>query len=230
MTFTRGWDGNIKPVLLTHRNFTSGIAALHNTDLGFNKDDVYLSYMPMCSAYERLNVFAATYFGMSIFFGSEDVIKLKEDILEINPTVFAAVPRFYERIYQVSKKSKNQGGCRGFLTSKAIKLKKHNLKENKYKDTIADNLLFRDVARLFGKRIRLLISGSAKLNKKIANYIRVAASCPLVEGYGCTQTCSVTFMKLVRDHRDDHIGGPLSNCEYKLKDLPESAAQEKKRC
>ena len=231
INFTSNWDGTVKTVLLTHRNFTSGIAALKNTELKFNKDDVYLSYLPMNTVYEQLNLIAAIYFGMSIYFGSEDVVKIKEDIMEVNPTILAAVPRFYERVYQSSfKKLKNRGGCHGFIADRAIKKKERNLQENKYKDIVADTLLFKDVRKSFGNRIRLLVSGSAKLSKNIADYIRVNASCPLVEGYGCTQTCSVTFMKLMSDHSQDSIGGPLMNCEFKLKDLPESAAQETKKC
>jgi long-chain acyl-CoA synthetase len=68
-------------------------------DLRMNTEDVYLSYLPLPHAMDRVMCFAALYGGASIWFFNGDVMKLKEDLADVRPTVFPSVPRLYNKFY-----------------------------------------------------------------------------------------------------------------------------------
>ena len=62
--------------------------------------------------------------------------------------------------------------------------------------------------------------------------MRVVVACPLIEGFGQTETTGVTFATDARDPTTGHVGGPTvnwlltkSNVEFKLEDIPELHSQ-----
>jgi long-chain acyl-CoA synthetase len=55
-------------------------------------------------------------FGTKYGFYSGDVLKLMNDIALLKPTIFAAVPRIYNRIFdKISAGMKNAPGLKGYL-------------------------------------------------------------------------------------------------------------------
>lgn len=66
-----------------------------------------------------------------------------------------------------------------------------------------------------------MITGSAPISKDVLNFMQVCASCPMLEGYGSTETTAASFTKYHFDPESGHVGGPCANIEYKLEDIPE---------
>lgn len=59
----------------------------------------HISYLPLAHIYERFNVTMVTHYGGAIGFYRGNVLELLEDVEELQPTIFASVPRLYNRIY-----------------------------------------------------------------------------------------------------------------------------------
>lgn len=91
--------------MLSHRNITSFLSALHNHDIKFLDTDVYLSFLPMPHVFERVVIAGLVCYGSNIMylffylrFYAGDMLKLKDDCKLVRPTIFIAVPRIFNRI------------------------------------------------------------------------------------------------------------------------------------
>lgn len=98
LIYTSGTTGRPKGAMLSHRNI---VASLHgfNTVLAQHEDDERMCFLPLCHVAERL---AGAYF--SLYTGSrlnfvENPETIPENVREIAPTVFLAVPRIWEKFY-----------------------------------------------------------------------------------------------------------------------------------
>ncbi len=101
--------------MLTHRNFVSNIGGMHHFDGEFQirDDDIYISYLPLAHVFERCMLLCAMGYKMQYGFFQGDVLKIKEDLAELKPTVMVSVPRLYNRFYDVmQQKIKELSGAK----------------------------------------------------------------------------------------------------------------------
>lgn len=198
--------------MISHRNFASfmGAQAL-NKDCNFNTNDVGLSYLPLPHILEREFDFALLAGGARIVFFSGDVQKLKDDLAIVKPTVFLSVPRLFSRFYDVIKAKFND--LQGFTKTAvdyALSTKVENLKSSgTYTHKIYDRVFFNKTKEALGGRVRVMISGSAPLLPEVQNFLKVCMCCPLVEGYGQTETTGAITITDSADPVVRHVGGPI---------------------
>ena len=139
MVYTSGTTGKPKGAMLSHQYILNSCESLKNSIPIFD-DDVTLSYLPACHVAERISgIYNRLYNGTSAHFVN-DLSKLYADMFEVKPTVFASLPRFFEKVY-------------------AAVVSKHG------KDATSQNL--KDA---FGGNVRLLTSGGAPLPDEIADF------------------------------------------------------------
>ena len=90
--------------MLSHRNLIAHIVTVHckkeEGEMPIGKDDTHVSFLPLCHVFERTNYLIFMSFGSKIYFYGGSIPHLKDDILEVNPTFFFAVPRIYMRFYE----------------------------------------------------------------------------------------------------------------------------------
>ncbi|KAJ1405928.1 AMP-dependent synthetase/ligase, partial [Sesbania bispinosa] len=103
--YTSGTTGDPKGVLISNESIITILAAVTKV-LGccneqLNEHDVYLSYLPLAHIFDRIIEEAMIWHGASIGFWRGDVKLLMEDIGELKPTIFVAVPRVLDRVYSV---------------------------------------------------------------------------------------------------------------------------------
>jgi len=114
-------------------------------------------------------------FGMSYGFYSGDVLKLMDDIANLRPTIFVAVPRIYNRIYDKIKGKMDQAtGFKGWLANTALNAKLDNLKKTgSFSMACWDCLVFNKVKALLGGNVRIMLTGSAPIAAEVLDLLKV---------------------------------------------------------
>jgi len=98
MVYTSGTTGAPKGACLSHRYIINSVESLRQTTPIYDTD-VSFSYLPFCHVAERISgLYNRLYAGASAYF-VDDLTRLGEYMLEVKPTVFASLPRFFEKIY-----------------------------------------------------------------------------------------------------------------------------------
>ena len=98
MVYTSGTTGPPKGACLSHRYIINSVESLRQTIPIFDTD-VSFSYLPFCHVAERISgLYNRLYAGASAYF-VDDLTRLGEYMLEVKPTVFASLPRFFEKIH-----------------------------------------------------------------------------------------------------------------------------------
>ncbi|KAJ3351403.1 hypothetical protein GGF32_004298 [Allomyces javanicus] len=222
INYTSGTTGNPKGAMLTHGNLASqNNLAYYDRDL--SNEDLHLSYLPLSHIYERSVTMQALGGGARVAFYRGDVLLLVEDIATVQPTIFVSVPRLFNRIYaKVRAQTLDAPGIRGALFRKAYAAKLARLESGGgYEHALWDRILFNKVKQALGGKVKLMISGSAPIQRDVLQFFRIMFVCEVLEGYGQTENGAGATCQLPGEYTAGHVGAPFPNCEIKLVDIPD---------
>lgn len=192
--YTSGTTGNPKGVMLSHNNLLSNLAACKPRIPADNKSSV-LTFLPVCHVYERMLHYLYMYLGCSIHF-AESMDTIGDNIREVKPDVFTAVPRLIEKVFdKIMATGDALTGIKRKLFFWAVGLAEEydvigQSGWYKLKLAIARKLIFSKWQLALGGNVRAIASGSAALQPRLAR-IFLAANIPILEGYGLTETSPV---------------------------------------
>jgi len=221
--YTSGTTGDPKGVMSTHLNYASVIGGLIKAGFAVQDNDTHYSYLPLAHVFERGAHWLMLASGARIGYYTGDITKIKEDLAELKPTIFASVPRLLNRFYDLMQDGINkQTGFKKTLITKGIKAKMSNLEKNgSVNSTIYDPLVFKKFKSVLGGRVRLIVTGSAPISKEVLSFLKIAFSCKVFEAYGQTETTAGFTITNPRDGTAGHVGGVMPHNELKLIDVPE---------
>ncbi len=204
LIYTSGTTGKPKGVMLSHKNLSSN--ALNSAlrlpiKSGKSKS---LSFLPVCHVYERMLLYLYLYKGVSIHY-AESLETISENIKEVKPDVMTAVPRLLEKVYdKIIAKGTDLKGIKKSLFFWAVKigLKYEPYGQNgwwyEFKLKIARKLIFSKWKEGLGGNLKLIASGSAALQPRLARIFN-AAGIGVMEGYGLTETSPVISVNDMND-------------------------------
>lgn len=221
-SYTSGTTGDSKGVMLTHDNILSQAAcAMRRTNL--ERGDCYISYLPYPHSYEQILTASTLMCRGRVGYYQGDPLKIVEDCALLQPAFFPSVPRLYNRIYGKIMDGVGQAtGCKKWLVNKAINSKREALAANgAVTSGCWDGLVFKKMAKLLGGKVKLMTTGSAPIDKTVLDFLKICFSCPIVEGYGLTETATGGATTALTDKVTGHVGGPSEAVKIRLKDLPE---------
>jgi len=95
--YTSGTTGNSKGVMLTHGNLLSNAESMAEA-VHLGPDTIVLSWLPYSHIYGRLVDHYASLIQGHVLALAESQDTLLDDLQAVQPTCFAAVPRFYEKV------------------------------------------------------------------------------------------------------------------------------------
>lgn len=233
--YTSGTTGLPKGAMLTH---AGTIATVCSADLILGKggcqigpEDILISYLPLAHMYERLLEVTVTMVGGRIGFFQGDVRMLMDDIKELKPTLFPSVPRLLNRFYDKVMAGVNESSVKKMLFDMALKSKKRELEKSIIRNnSVYDKLVFKKIQAGLGGRVRLITTGSAPLSGSVMEFLRCCVGCPIIEGYGQTESSAICTMQFIGDPSSGNVGAPLPCNSMKLVDVPDmnySAADNK---
>ncbi len=224
LIYTSGTTGEPKGAMLLQSNFVSNVLACAEL-LPLPPTTVALSFLPLSHVLERMAEFLYYHFGVTIAY-AESVDKLKDNLGEVNPHMFAAVPRVYEKVYgRVMDNVSKAPAARQKLFRKAVDVGKQALALRAEKKTpdlflalqrfLFDHLVFSKIRAALGSRFRYCISGGAPLSKELAEFFW-AAGVEIYEGYGLTETSPVIAVNHPGAWRLGTVGRILPGVECRI--------------
>lgn len=228
--YTSGTTGDPKGVMITNESIVTLIAGVKrfldsvNEELTVN--DVYLSYLPLAHIFDRVIEELFIFHAAQIGFWRGDVKLLVEDIGELKPTIFCAVPRVLDRIYSgLTQKISSGGLIKNTVFKFAHAYKLQNLKKGhktSEASPLADKIVFSKVKEGLGGRVRLILSGAAPLSTHVESFLRVVTCAHVLQGYGLTESCAGTFVSLPNEMSMlGTVGPPVPNVDVCLESVPE---------
>ncbi|XP_057786304.1 long chain acyl-CoA synthetase 4-like isoform X2 [Salvia miltiorrhiza] len=228
--YTSGTTGDPKGVMISNNSIVTLIAGvkrlLESVNESLTANDVYLSYLPLAHIFDRVIEECFINHGASIGFWRGDVKLLTEDIGELKPTIFCAVPRVLERIYSGLQQKISAGGfIKQTMFNFAYNLKLRNMRKGRKHTEAApmcDKVVFSKVKQGLGGNVRLILSGAAPLASHVEEYLRVVTCSYVLQGYGLTETCAGTFVSIPDElNMLGTVGPPVPNVDVCLESVPE---------
>lgn len=220
--YTSGTTSRPKGVMITHKQIVAVTAAAHAGGQAMPfiaGKTVYLSYLPAAHIFERAVQETMYATGSRVAFSCGDIRQLSKDIEDSGPTLFAGVPKVFSRMCnKISEK------VSASLVSKSIFWSAYYMKRWAYRrglpTPILDIVVFNKLKKIFGGRLRQIISGSAPFSPETHEMTSVCFGVPVMQGYGMTESgggCAVTY---TREQPKPYgvCGAPFCCTEIKLID------------
>ncbi len=220
--YTSGTGGNPKGVVLSHGGILNNVVgSCEITKPLFNSRPVFLTWLPLSHSYEHCLQFVQIAVGARVFY-AEKIEKLLENISEAKPTIMAAVPRFYQNLYnKINMNLKKQTGFKAKLIEATLRLGRKKLLNQKMTfseksmNFIVDILVRKKIKKQFGGNLKAFVSGGGALDKEIGEFLN-AIGLPTLQGYGLTETSPVVSCNPIHKIKVETVGPPFKGNEVKI--------------
>jgi long-chain acyl-CoA synthetase len=231
--YTSGTTGNPKGVMLTHANLCSNIVSASQM-LPIGPEDRLLSFLPLSHSFERMAGYYTCFScGATIAF-AESVETVRDNMVEIRPTLVTTVPRLFERIHSRVLKQVDAGSpLKRKIFFWAIEVGRAYTKARKMrkvspvlavKRAIADRLVYSKLRERTGGRLRFFVSGGAALGREFGEFFE-AVGLKIIEGYGLTESSPVITVNPFDNYKFGAVGVPIQGVEIKIADDGEILAR-----
>lgn len=221
--YTSGTTGNPKGVMLSHKNIMSNVDSITRI-FDFNDTHRTVSFLPISHVFERTVNYYFQCVGISIYY-AENMGTIADNLREVKPHVFIAVPRVLERVYdRIIGKGKDLKGIKKQIFFWAVKLglkykfNNQNGRFYKFRLKIARKLIFSKWCDALGGEVQIVVAGGAALQPRLA-IIFNAAGVPVVEGYGMTEASPVIAANRPPDKNEvcvGTVGSAIPGVEIKI--------------
>ncbi len=219
--YTSGTTGTPKGAMLTHGNMASNVvSAIVGFDFGKREEDVSVSFLPLSHVTARHLDFALLYRGVALAY-CPDITQLPQALREVQPNVFVAVPRVYEKIRQHGI-PKAANFLRSAIYRWALSVGRAHraetlagIKPAALSWKIANRLVFSRVRAGVGGKAEEFISGGAPLGKELAEWY-ADIGIVIHEGDGLTETSPVIAVNTPGANKLGTVGKPLANVEVRI--------------
>lgn len=227
LIYTSGTTGKPKGVELTHGNW-GYIGATLEAVGQITLDDVHFLWLPLAHVFGSVLVVGQLQIGFVTAVDGR-IPKIVEDLPEVRPTIMAAVPRIFEKVYSaVFAAAQAEGGVKAKIFNWSLAVgKKYKMAElNNGKApggvlalqfSVADKLVLSKIRDKLGGRIRFFISGSAALAPEVAEFFYIAGM-PILEGYGLTETTAASVLMRPDNIKFGTVGEALPGTEIMIAD------------
>ncbi|CAD6187589.1 unnamed protein product [Caenorhabditis auriculariae] len=233
--YTSGTTGNPKGVLLSHQNIVAATAG-QGACITLTTEDRYIGYLPLAHILEVCAEMVVFSKGVRIGYSSAQTLfdrapKIKKgehgDCFALKPTLMACVPAVMDRIFKAVVDEVNANNKFFRELFKVCYERKRSRYEDGYSSIILNKLIFQRIGKLLGGNIRQILSGGAPLSPETQRFMNICFCCPVVQGYGLTETCGGGTLADFNDLSTGTVGPPLTCCEILLEEWKEAGYSPK---
>ena len=226
LVYTSGTTGKPKGAMHSHRGLVYTVPG-YNTLVAQDEHDERMCFLPLCHIAERLGgEYHALYTGAILNF-VENPETVPENVREIAPTVFTAVPRVWEKFYSgvmiaLKEASPLQQAAYGWGIGVGAQVAEQVLAGRpvdailRFKFTLARWIALDNVRKMIGiHRSRFLVTGAAPISPELVKWY-LALGVPMLEVWGMTESCGAATGVPATRIKPGSIGPAASYNEVKL--------------
>jgi long-chain acyl-CoA synthetase len=217
--YTSGTTGPPKGCVLTQDNYRQVTRMCEEIGVIEAGEPVYL-YLPLAHSYALLIQLLCVDLGAPLIYWSGDPQQIVPDLMATKPVYLPSVPRIFEKIYTLVTSNNDPEKIKA-ATQLGLKVRRMREAGLQVPEPLAaafdkaDAELFANVRGIFGGNLRQATSGAAPISMEILEFF-YACGAPVLEGYGMTETSTVSTTSTVADHRLGTVGRSLPGCEIKI--------------
>lgn len=222
--YTSGTTGEPKGVMLTHNNLSSNEETSVEA-YRMSPADRAVSFLPLSHVYERVTAYAYLFHGVPIAY-LDKMEELPQALLEVHPTLAAAVPRVFEKLYaNVMQKGRENTGLKRKLFDWGMRVAKESIRWKAYGEaapgglrlrwSIADRIVYSKIRAGIGGSFRAFISGGGPLSRELAEFFWTVGV-PVYQGYGLTETSPVVSANHPGTNKVGTVGRPIEHVNVRI--------------
>lgn len=230
IVYTSGTTGEPKGTMLSHGNILSNVTAAARI-FNITEKDTMLSFLPLCHMFERTCGYYSMLLSGATIAYAESIQTITADLQAVRPTILIVVPRVLEKVYNkvVEKVLTGPPIPRRLMIATLRTYSSYARLHTKgrspsfglrFRHWLLGLLVVRKLQRLGGGRIRLLVSGGAPLDRRLARIIR-NLEFNLIEGYGLTETSPIVCAAMPDEVRVGTVGKPFPGVEVRISESGE---------
>ena len=217
--YTSGTTGEPKGIEYSHRQLMVACQACLDEFPVLRRPNRFICWLPMAPLFQRMLNLVAFAGGSTISFAEEprDIMRA---VAEVRPTVFASVPRFYEKVYEgIQHHLTSLTGPRkrlamaalraGATWSRAVSGGQRPGWTVRLRRAIHDRLVLRRIRSIMGGEIRLMLTGSAAAPVWLLEFFH-GIGLPLLEAYGISENPVPVAANTPDAYRLGSVGRPFS--------------------
>ena len=190
--------------------------------------DGLLTYLPLAHILEYVFENAAIYWGTTLGYGNPKTLSdtsvrnCNGDIREFKPSVLVGVPAVWETVKKgiIAKVNAGSPIVRGLFWG-ALWAKSTLLSTGLPGTGLLDAVVFKKIKEATGGRMKLCMNGGGPVAKDTQNFISMAI-CPMIIGYGLTETTAMGTLQNPTEWTNESIGAMPASVEAKLVDFPDA--------
>lgn len=228
LIYTSGTTGDPKGSITTHRmTIESSMLLLNNGIIHLKDTDTYVSFLPLCHAFER--VFSVTLHllvGFTIHF-AESVDSVPQNLQEVSPTFFSTVPRILEKMMaSIEINIENASALKKWLYMWCLQ-KGYSISKNPHGSAVTAlakffwrpilNLILRNPIKHFLglKKVKFVLCAGSPLSPDLVRYFQ-AIGITIREAFGMTELNAITVMNYEKEIKIGTIGKIVPGWEFRI--------------
>lgn len=224
ITFSSGSTGKPKPIVYTHAQVVYACRCLIGLYPEVSPDARLVCWLPLANLFQRVMNFCAVAKGAASYI-VEDPRRVMQALPIANPEIFAAVPRFCEKLHAGIMQRLAAHPLRARIVEQAIALGLALREAQKAQRTLpplkrmaaelADRLVLARLRGLMGKRLKFIITGSAPMPPWLLERFE-AIGIPVLEAYGVSENIVPLAASTLTARKAGTVGKPVGDNEVRI--------------
>jgi long-chain acyl-CoA synthetase len=230
--YTSGTTGRPKGCVLSHRNVRTNVAQ-SGLAVGpaLQPEESGMLFLPLAHVLTKGYVLFALEHRMRCAFGT-DVAHLAEEFPLAQPTIIAAVPRIFEKVYEGARQKAVADG-KGKIFDRAAETAIEWSKQRTVgkvapvvgaQHWLFDKLVYGKIRSAFGGELRFAFSGGGPLGERLTHFF-AGIGLDVYEGYGLTETSPTLTINAPGAWKPGTVGRPVAGTSIRIADDGEILAK-----
>ena len=226
LVYTSGTTGPSKGAMISNQNIIYSI----NSGMKVFKpreNDEQLSFLPLCHILERTVSVMLPFESAAVINFAESIDTVPENIREVSPTGFIAVPRIWEKFYSsitITMKDATVIGKIFYNFAISIGSKRKNYILNGQRVPLIVQILFlmsdyfvlKNIKKLLGlNNCRYALSGAAPISPELIDWY-LSIGLDMREGWGMTETAGVGTAFYSKEIKQGYVGRAIDGSEVQI--------------